>query len=224
MDDPVKQALRRIYNQLLERYGPQGWWPAQESFEVITGAILTQSAAWVNVERAINSLKAAGALSAAELRRLPHAELARLIRPCGYYNAKARKLKAFASWLGENYGDSLEGLFSQDVSRLRQRLLTVHGIGPETADSIILYAGGKPVFVIDAYTRRIVSRIGLAPDTDSYAAYQSLFTENLPAGATMFNEYHALLVRLGKETCRPLPRCRQCCLADICNTAGGLIS
>ena len=183
---------------------------------MITGAILTQSAAWINVEKAIDSLKAAGALSPKALRQLSHPEIARLIRSSGYYNAKARKLRSFVDWLGEHYDDDLDRLFANDSEHLRQKLLSIYGIGEETADSIILYAANKPVFVIDAYTRRIVNRIGIVPDGNSYIAYQSLFTENLPADTRLFNEYHALLVCLAKNACRPRPLCEQCCLKDIC--------
>jgi len=183
---------------------------------MMVGAILTQSAAWTNVEKAIASLKAAGALSPRALRELPPSELSALIRPSGYYNAKARKLKALADWLGDSFGDELSVLFAAASAALRERLLSVHGIGEETADSIILYAAGKPVFVIDAYTRRIVDRLGLKPAGKSYAAYQALFTDNLPCDRALFGEYHALLVRLAKEVCRRRPRCSGCCLGDIC--------
>ena len=212
----LRQALLNIYQRLIDNYGPQHWWPAQESFEVIVGAILTQSAAWVNVEKAIDNLRAASALTPAALRKLPQEELAGLIYPSGYYNAKARKLRAFAAWFGERYGDDLGKLFSNDIHPLREQLLTVHGIGEETADSFILYAAGKPVFVIDAYTRRIFSRLGLSPHESSYAAHQSLFMENLPPDASFFNEYHALLVCLGKNVCRSRPLCAGCCLNKIC--------
>jgi endonuclease-3 related protein len=212
----IGQQLQEIYHRLLAGYGPQHWWPAREPFEVIVGAILTQSAAWINVEKAIANLRAQSALSPVALRKLPQAEVARLIHPCGYYNAKARKLQALAHWLGEQYHDNLEKLFDHDVDGLRQQLLTVHGIGEETADSIMLYAANKPVFVIDAYTRRILSRLGLAPEGNSYAAYQTLFMANLPADTRLFNEYHALLVCLAKNVCQTRPRCPPCCLSDMC--------
>lgn len=212
----VSQALLSIYHQLMARYGPQYWWPAQEPFEIIVGAILTQSAAWLNVEKAIASLKAAGALSPEALRRLSLSEIAALIYSSGYYNAKALKLKSLASWLGKYYDDNLNNLFTGNTDHLRQQLLSIHGIGRETADSIILYAAHKPVFVIDAYTRRIISRLGLAPDNNSYIAYQTLFMDNLPSDAGLFNEYHALLVCLAKDVCRKRPLCQQCCLNSIC--------
>jgi endonuclease-3 related protein len=203
----------------MDCYGPQQWWPADEPFEVMVGAILTQSAAWVNVEKAINNLKAAGMLSPRALRRLSLNELATLIRPCGYFNAKAGKLKALVEWLSQAYSDNLARLLATSLKQLRPQLLTVHGIGEETADSIILYAASKPVFVIDAYTRRIIDRIGLAPRCsrgNSYSAYQTFFMENLPHRTTLFNEYHALLVHHGKKVCRKQPLCPECCLKDIC--------
>jgi len=201
----------------MDYYGPQHWWPAKEPFEVMVGAILTQSAAWVNVEKAIANLRAAGALTPEALRQLTLSEIARLIRPCGYYNAKALKLKSLVHWLGERYDDNLDELFANDTDSLRRQLLSIHGIGQETADSIILYAGNKPIFVVDAYTRRIVSRIGLAPENNSYAAYQLLFMDNLPSDVRLYNEYHALLVCLGKTACRRRPLCQQCCLDKICH-------
>jgi endonuclease-3 related protein len=201
----------------MDCYGPQHWWPADEPFEVMVGAILTQSAAWVNVEKAINNLKNARVLSPQALRRLSLNELANLIRPCGYFNAKARKLKALAEWLGQTCSDDLAKMSAISLRKLRSQLLAVHGIGEETADSIILYAANKPIFVIDAYTRRIIDRIGLAPDSSRYSAYQNLFMENLPHRTALFNEYHALLVQHGKKVCRRRPLCPECCLKDTCH-------
>ena len=183
----------------------------------MVGAILTQSAAWVNVEKAIANLKAAGVLSPQALRCLNLQELAALIHPCGYYNAKADKLKSLVHWLGAYYHDNLSKLFASSPGQLRQQLLAVYGIGQETADSIILYAANHPVFVIDAYTRRIIGHIGLAPESNSYTAYQFIFMDNLPGDAVLFSEYHALLVCLGKNVCRKRPLCQQCCLRDICH-------
>ncbi len=216
----VKQQLQDIYHRLFTTYGPQHWWPAEEPFEVMVGAILTQSAAWLNVEKAIANLKAAGMLTPRALRQLSLPEIATLIHPCGYYNTKARKLRSLAHWLGECCQDDLAGLFHHSAEWLREQLLSVYGIGEETADSIILYAAGKAVFVIDAYTRRIIDRLGLAPDNRSYAAYQALFRDNLPADARLFNEYHALLVCLGKSVCRSRPLCPQCCLSNMCRFRG----
>ncbi len=214
----MRERLLKIYDCLLGCYGPQHWWPGEGPFEVIIGAILTQSAAWGNVEKAIANLKAAGVLSPSALRQLPLPELSRLIFPSGYYNAKAVKIKAFVERLGERYSDDLGRLFAFDIARLRSELLSIHGIGDETADSIILYAARKPIFVIDAYTRRILRRLGLGPGRDSYAAFQAIFMENLPHDEALFNEYHALLVRHGKETCRRAPICSRCCLGACCLT------
>ena len=212
----ISQLLQNIYRQLMECYGPQHWWPAEEPFEVMVGAVLTQSAAWLNVEKAIDNLKTSKVMSPQALRHLSLPEIATLIRPCGYYNSKARKLKSLVNWLEEYCNDNLDKLFDINTNQLRQQLLSIYGIGQETADSIILYAANKPVFVIDAYTRRIISRIGLAPGSNSYTAYQSLFMDNLPADVRLFNEYHALLVSLGKNVCRKRPLCQQCCLCGMC--------
>lgn len=217
---PIARRLKEVYDLLLAAYGPQHWWPADEPFEVIVGAILTQAAAWANVEKAMANLKRDGILSPNSLRGTPLEELARLIHPCGYYNSKAVKLKAFADRLGEGLADSLERLFSREVEPLRRELLSIHGIGEETADSIILYAARKPIFVIDAYTRRIMQRLGLGPGEDTYAAFQAYFMDNLPLSEPLFNEYHALLVRHGKSTCRRRPLCQRCCLAGQCSFEG----
>ena len=211
-----RASLKEIYDRLLAAYGPQHWWPADEPFEVIVGAILTQSAAWTNVAQAISNLKAAKALTPAALHDLPLERLAHLIRPSGYYNAKALKLKAFADRLHSRYDGDLGRLFTLDTAALRQELLSIHGVGEETADSILLYAARRPVFVIDAYTRRITSRLGLAPAKDSYGASQALFSQNLPQDEGLFNEYHALLVCHGKEVCRKVPPCTLCCLRALC--------
>jgi endonuclease-3 related protein len=209
------RRLKEVYERLLAAYGLQHWWPAERPFEVMIGAILTQSAAWRNAEKAIGNLKAAGALSPAAIRSLPVSELARIIHPCGYFNAKALKLKALVGWFA-GYCDDFNNLSAIDMNILRRELLAIHGIGPETADSILLYAIGRPVFVIDAYTRRIISRIGFGVERESYDGYQRLFTANLAADAALFNEYHALLVKLAKDACRKQPLCSKCCLGDIC--------
>ena len=215
VNQSISQALQNIYHQLLDYYGSQHWWPAEEPFEVMVGAILTQSAAWLNVEKAIANLKAAKALSPEALRRVSLPEIATLIRPCGYYNAKARKLKSLVQWLGEYCDDNLSKLSAVDIDHLRHQLLSVYGVGQETADSIVLYAANKPIFVIDAYTRRIINRLGLAPKSNSYGAYRALFMDNLPADTALFNEYHALLVCLGKNVCHNHPLCQKCCLQNI---------
>ncbi len=210
--------LIEIYDRLYTAYGPQRWWPGDSEFEIIAGAILTQSASWSNVERALANLKAAGLLSPKGIEALSESELAELIRPSGYYNAKARKLKAFVRLLGECARGDLERLLALPAAELRALLLATHGIGPETADSILLYAAGRPVFVIDAYTRRIFSRLGLSPEIDSYASWQRQFSDSLPPDAKIFNEYHALIVRHGKDACRKRPLCHACPLSAICPT------
>jgi endonuclease-3 related protein len=212
----MRQLFNNIYERLAAAYGPQYWWPAEQPFEVIVGTILTQSVAWRNAEKAIADLKAAGALSPQAIRTLTVSELAQIIHSCGYYNAKAIKLKVLVEWLGERYSDDLNILFLVGAKILRRQLLSLHGIGPETADSILLYAVGKPAFVIDAYTRRIIDCIGLTPADKSYDGYQRLFTDNLADDAAVFNEYHALLVKMAKDVCRKKPLCQRCCLNDIC--------
>jgi endonuclease-3 related protein len=213
--------LSGIYESLYGCFGPQRWWPAESPFEMVVGAILTQSTAWTSVEKAIANLKKMNALSPQALCGLDQVELARLVHPCGYFNSKAKKLKAFAEWLCNHFAGSLDDMFYYSTSRLRRELLGVYGIGEETADSILLYAGNRPVFVIDAYTRRIIDRLGLKPRIDGYGNYQNLFMKNLPADPEMFNEYHALLVALGKEACRKKPLCWKCCLKKMCRFPPG---
>jgi endonuclease III related protein len=207
--------LNAIYNQLLACYRPQHWWPGETPFEIMAGAILTQSAAWGNVEKAIGNLKESGNLSPSAIRELPIAELAKLVYPSGYYNAKARKLKALAEWLGR-YEDDLSRLDSRPTGELRQELLNVYGIGQETADAILLYALRRPVFVIDAYTRRLFSRLDIKPERDTYEDWQKLFVDNLPTDLGLFAEYHALIIRQGKDKCRKTARCEDCCLGAHC--------
>ena len=210
-----------VYERLMAAYGPQGWWPAESPFEMIVGAILVQAVAWRNVEGTMAKLREAGALSPSALRRIPEAELARLCYSCGYHNAKARKLKAFAQRLGE-HGDDLGTWLAGPLEAVREELLSIHGVGQETADSILLYAAGQPAFVIDAMTRRIVDRLGIAPGEQTYSGYQRLFEENLPPDVAVFNEYHALLVALAKRHCvKREPRCGGCPVADLCATGRG---
>ena len=210
-DDTVTGILMEIYNLLYERFGPQNWWPAETRFEVIVGAILTQSTSWRNVEKAISNLKDADVLSLDGLLRTDIHKLAELIRPSGYYNMKARKLKAIACFLSEGSYSDLDILFKRPLDEVRRDLLGVYGVGPETADSILLYAGGLPSFVVDAYTRRIFGRLGIIQPDLSYEQARSFFMENLPASARLYNEYHALIVRLAKEICTSRnPKCDLC--------------
>ncbi|MBI2354064.1 MAG: endonuclease III domain-containing protein [Deltaproteobacteria bacterium] len=210
------KTLTDIFERLLAHYGPLQWWPAETPFEVCVGAILTQNTAWSNVERAIANLKAADCLTPEGLRDIERGQLAAFIRPAGYFNVKSRRLKEFMEWLFARYDGSLERMFSGDWRLLRQELLAVHGIGPETCDSILLYAGAKPTFVVDAYTRRLFHRLGILPERTGYEETRTLFMENLPPDAVLFNEYHALIVEHCKQFCRKRPRCGGCPLASSC--------
>jgi endonuclease III related protein len=209
----LSRRLPELYQRLWDQLGPQGWWPGETPFEVAVGAILTQNTNWNNVARAIAALKEEGLLSPDELHQLPESELARLIRPAGYYNVKARRLKNFLEFLAGDYGNSMTELAAGELADLRPALLSIKGVGPETADSILLYALNKPTFVVDAYTFRILHRHGLAPEPCAYEELRQLFMDHLPPGVDLYQEYHALLVRLGKEWCRPRPRCADCPLA-----------
>ncbi|MBU0495762.1 MAG: endonuclease III domain-containing protein [Chloroflexi bacterium] len=215
MPDDPGHRLRPLYDRLLMAYGPQGWWPGDTAFEVMVGAILTQNTAWTNVEKAIVNLQTAGALTPAGLLALSPAELANLIRPAGYFNVKARRLHALVELVTQHGG--LDALFALDTASLRAQLLDVHGVGPETADCILLYAAERPAFVIDAYTRHILGRLGLAPSSARYHELQQLFVGHLPQDVPMFNEYHALIVRHGKERCRTRPVCDGCPLCADCD-------
>src|SRR5215469_11693269 len=207
----VLPELTTYYDALFGAYGPQHWWPGRTRFEVIVGAILTQSTSWTNVELAIANLRREKLLSPGAMEKVPQERLSRLIRSSGYFRQKARKLKAFVHFLRQEYGGSLDKMFAADTEKLREQLLGVHGIGPETADSILLYAGEHPVFVVDAYTRRILERHNLAHGKDSYDEIQRLFQRNLPMSAPLFNEYHALIVQTGKHFCRKRePDCARC--------------
>ncbi len=213
----MESQLREIYARLYAYFGPQYWWPGHGAFEVIVGAILTQNTAWTNVEKAMANLKRARLLTPRALRRASTEQIARLVRPSGYYNLKAKKLQAFSGFLHEKHRGRLAHLFAQDTVSVRDELLAVYGIGPETADSIILYAANQPIFVVDAYTRRIAARLGLTRADASYDELQQLFMTHLPRDTALFNEYHALLVALGKNFCRKsVPRCVECPLRSIC--------
>ena len=211
----MKADLLNIYDGLYKHFGPQRWWPADSAFEVAVGAILTQNTSWTNVEHAIANLKKARCLSFRKMRRIDEKKLASLIRPAGYYNIKARRLKNFLKFFDRNYGGSFKRMKSKSVFSLRRELLSVNGIGPETADSILLYALGKPIFVVDAYTRRIMSRHSLLQAKDGYETIQGIFMDNLPNNTGLFNEYHALLVRCAKELCKKKKEnCRVCPLGE----------
>ena len=206
----IDKTLIKIYDRLYDSYGPQHWWPGDTRFEIIVGAILTQNTAWSNVEKAIKNLKRARALSAGAMKRISMKKLAGLIRPAGYYNIKAKRLKHFIGFLFDQYGGDLRKMARRETAALRHELLGVNGIGPETCDSILLYAFNRPAFVIDAYTKRVFSRHGFYKDSVDYHLAQDFFVERLPADARLFNEYHALIVRLAKEHCRTVPECEGC--------------
>jgi len=225
-------TLNSIYKKLYDYFGPQYWWPGQTPFEVMVGAILTQNTNWLNVEKAIANLKRYNLLAPDKLYKLSHRRLALLIRPTGYYNIKAKRLKSFLKFFVNHYQSDLRNMSAQDTASLRRQLLSIKGIGPETADSILLYALGRPVFVVDAYTKRILLRHRFIREDSSYEEVQNLFTphlwthsratkteyskgagfmQNLKTGVKLFNEYHALLVKLGKEFClKNKPKCEIC--------------
>ncbi len=210
-----KRELYAIYKKLYSYFGPQHWWPGETPFEVALGAILTQNTNWGNVERAIGNLKSARALLPKKIHKMPVNKLALLIRPAGYFNIKAKRLKNFINFLFEGYEGCLDKLFSRDIGALRGELLSVNGIGEETADSIILYAAGRSIFVVDTYTRRVFSRHNFLNDNASYQDIQKFFMQNLPKDVKMFNEFHALIVKLGKEFClKNKPKCGACPVRD----------
>ena len=209
------KKLTGIYRLLFDHYGPQYWWPGQGRFEIIAGAILTQNTNWRNVEKAIKNLKEAGCLGTEELYKMDIGMLAELIRPAGYYNIKAKRLKNFLDWLFENYDGDLDRLENLSGYELRSELLRIKGIGFETADSILLYAFDRAVFVVDTYTCRILGRHGFIEAPADYEQVRELLEDSLPADVELFNEYHALLVRLGKEYCKPKPQCGGCPLEAL---------
>lgn len=232
----TEAALRAYYRALYRAWGPQRWWPARTRFEVIAGAYLTQNTNWTNVERALANLRRARLLSVAGIRRTPLPKLAQLIRPSGYFRQKAQRLKTFVAFLDTRYGGSLARMFAQPTEKLRAELLALHGVGPETADSILLYAGGHSVFVVDAYTRRVLQRHDLAAERAGYEEMRQLFERALrglppPAppkngeprhapspmsraarspDARHFSEMHALLVGVGSRFCRTRAQCDGC--------------
>jgi endonuclease-3 related protein len=243
MTRSLHREIRVYYRSLLAHYGPQNWWPARSRFEVIAGAYLTQNTNWGNVEKAIANLRQARALNLKAMREMPLRKLETLVRPSGFFRQKARKLKAFIAFLDEKYAGSLARMFAQPTAKLRTELLQLNGVGPETADSILLYAGNHPVFVVDAYTRRVLERHGLVGAKASYEEIRAL-VENVIGGASVedlavahagsdprhpvsamsrarrsdlaqhYNELHALIVRVGNHYCRSTAKCERCPLRD----------
>ncbi|NPV06129.1 MAG: endonuclease III domain-containing protein [Syntrophaceae bacterium] len=216
----TRDQLICIYRALDRFFGPLHWWPGDTPFEVAVGAILTQNTNWANVEKAIGRIKAIGAMSPFSLYGLDPADLEELIRPSGYYRVKARRLRAFLEVLCGSFGGDLDAMLSGDLAEARRRLLAISGIGEETADSILLYAGGRPVFVVDAYTRRILERHGILKGRHSYGEIQRLFMQELPPDAGLYNQYHALIVEAGKRFCRREPLCGRCPLNGISERFG----
>ena len=206
----TKKILMEGFERMHARFGPRHWWPGETPFEVMVGAILTQNTNWLNASRAIANLKSQRLLDPQKLLDLHPATLAKLIRPAGYYRVKAGRLRHFIAYFVEAYGGKVKRMAAEPTGKLREELLAVKGIGPETADSILLYALEKPAFVIDAYTRRILSRHALCAVDETYDDLQAIFTDRLPAEVELYNEYHALVVETGKEYCRTSPRCDGC--------------
>lgn len=225
MCGPSSQAnripLREIFTRLHVHYGDQNWWPHETLWEIMVGAILTQNTAWMNVERALENLKRANALTPARIRAIPRARLAQLIRPAGFTASKPQRLKTLAEFLKRAYADQPENMRGGDLHVQRAQLLALHGVGPETADAILLYVAGQPIFVVDAYTRRIFARLGLAGENISYHALQTLCMENLAHDTALFQEFHALLDTHAKAICtKRAPRCAQCVLRQMCPRNG----
>jgi endonuclease III related protein len=211
-----KNPFLDIFYRLQRFFGPQGWWPGDTPFEIVVGAVLTQNTNWGNVCKAVLNLKSGGLLSFEALLALPHADLALYIRPSGYYNIKAKRLKNLLQMIEEKYQGELGLLLQDDMSAGRENLLSVQGIGPETADSILLYGGNHPIFVVDSYTHRIFSRHNLLAEESDYDSIQEEFMRMLPADSMLFNEYHALIVRVGKDFCKKnKPLCEQCPLNGV---------
>ena len=216
MKTQTQNILLKIYNSLYDFFGPLNWWPGDTPFEIMMGAILTQNTSWSNAEKAINNLKKENLLEPQELYRINQEELAQLIKPSGYYNIKAQRLKNFINLFVNEFEGSAEKMFSGDGRELRKKLLKVNGIGPETADSILLYAGKKPFFVVDAYTKRIFSRHKLISKDSTYYQIQKFFIKNLDRDVKLFNEFHAQIVMLGKTICTSKnPDCAKCPIAYL---------
>jgi endonuclease-3 related protein len=209
--------MMKIYQKLYQAYGPRDWWPGETSFEVMVGAILTQNTSWRNVEKAIQKLKKKRVLNPKGIHHLKKSELAPLIKSSGYYRIKADRLKSFVDFLFEEYNGNIKRMGKERLGELREKLLEVNGIGPETADSILLYGLKKPIFVVDAYTKRILSRHGVISEEASYDGIQKLFMDHLPLDEKLFNEYHALFVYLGKTVCKKIPKCDICPLRKVGN-------
>lgn len=208
-------TLQQLFEHMAGHYGHTGWWPGDTPFEIAIGAILTQNTAWTNVEKAIANLKAEGLLAPRALWEAPSKSVEIALRPSGYFRQKTKRVKGFCAHLLEHYGGSMKAMARRPLAALREELLALHGIGPETADDILLYACGKPIFVVDAYTRRILSRHGLTPASIGYDALQAIFHQALKHEVEYFKEFHGLIVWTGKDFCRTNPKCTGCPLAPL---------
>ncbi len=205
-----RDGLLKMYNAMVGRFGVRNWWPGESPLEICIGAILTQNTSWKNVEKAIGAIKGQGLMEISRLYDIDQGELAEIIRPAGYYNVKAKRLKNFINHVQESFGGALERLFNLNLNRLRKELLSLNGIGPETADSMILYAAGKPIFVVDLYTTRILSRHKFVNDKAPYDEAQALFHERLERDVSLYNDFHAQFVAVGNNFCKPKPKCDDC--------------
>jgi endonuclease III related protein len=225
IDTQTRQLLLNLYQHMLAAFGHRHWWPADSPFEVCVGAVLTQNTAWKNVAKAVANLKQAGALDAVTIYRSSHEELAGWIKPAGYFNVKAVRLRNFVNHLVERHDGSMDSLFAAEIETLREELLSIKGIGKETADSMILYAAGKPIFVVDAYTKRVLKRHGLMPQgPEDYDYVQELFHRNLQREVPLYNDFHAQFVAVGHHYCKRRPFCEQCPLRPFLPEAGPIMS
>jgi endonuclease-3 related protein len=213
-------TLDQVYQRLFDAYGPQHWWPGESPFEVIVGAVLVQNTAWKNVQRAIENLCDAELLDPKVLYEVPPEELQELIRPAGYFRMKTARLRNLLAYIVNEHGGSLESMFALDLETLREDLLAVNGVGPETADSILLYAADKPIFVVDTYTNRVLKRHGWIEYEADYHAVQDHFHASIERDTALYNEFHALLVRVGHIHCRKKPKCDECPLVDLLPPSG----
>ncbi len=214
---PSTELLMKYYDAMRSRFGHRAWWPGDSPLEVCVGAVLTQNTSWKNVEKAMDNLRAASALDLMKIYRMSHDELAQIIRPAGYYNVKARRLRNFVDHVVERHGADTGSLFSSTIESIREELLSINGVGPETADSIILYGARKPIFVVDAYTRRILERHGLVDKGVDYYSAQQMFHDLLQPDTALYNDFHAQIVAVGHHYCKPKPTCDDCPLQSFLN-------
>ena len=224
INKPTQSYLTDIYAKMLNRYGPQRWWIYDNPLNIIVGSILTQGTAWSNVEKAVGNLIAKDAMSLHVLRDLPKKTLSQIIYPSGYFNSKARKLKAMANYIGYHFNDNLDSMRKEKTDILRKMLLDIHGVGDETADTILLYAFDKTTFIIDNYTKRLFYRLGIVNENVSYITLKSLLLNEMTSDSDLLKEYHALIIDHGQKVCGKSPKCENCCLLDMCPTGEKLVN